>query len=440
MTATSTAEARRTHWVGYTTLYREGGPKFRRAAETKARDLARTGARVVCEAVESKRDFVEAMRRIADRKERIAELHFIGHSGMYGPMFRTTEMPEQLSPHEWRTLSIPFAEGASAFWHSCRSARFFAPFFARTFGVTSHGFHLYTSVSLRPDRFVVEAPWTDPRAPLWIVAIAGRKSHGVLGSIAKYSHVWPTEPMKRFEPSIVDPSYDPVAELYDEAFSDISVRKAEIAFIEARLPPSRPRVLELGTGNGALLAHLAPRISAGVGVDRSASMIDHGRRRCAKHPHIELHAVDTPALPVADASVDVVVSLLSWRYLDWDPIMAEIRRVLAPGGRLLVVDMVELPATLGEAPRVLADKARQWAGHARNRRFRRDLRTLVTDPRWAAMLRENPIRAEHEYRWYFESRFPGRRIETLTVAPRTRVVAFDTGPLERGFTLPQSYP
>ncbi len=430
-----------TCWVGYTTQYREGGPQFRRAAETKARELA-AGGRVVCEAVESKRDFVEAMERIARSGERLEQLHFIGHSGMYGPMFRTTKMPEQFSPHEWRTLSIPFAEGASAYWHCCRSARFFAPFFARTFGVTTYGYHLYTTVSRAPDRFVLDRPSTDPDANLWVIAIAGRKSHGLVGSLAKRSRLVSPEVMKRFEPGedAVDATYDRVADLYDEAFADIAVRSSEIAFIESRMPAGKPRVLEIGTGNGALLAHLAPGIEAGIGVDRSGAMITRAKRRFSEHRNLAFHEVSGPELPVANASVDVVVSLLSWRYLDWDPIMAEIRRVLAPGGRLLVVDMVELPARAIEAPRVLASKVRQWAQHARQPAFRNNLKRLVADPRWASMLRYNPIRAEHEYRWYFESRFPGRRLETLTVSYASRVVAFDTGPLERGFTLPQSYP
>ena len=59
-------------------------------------------------------------------------------------------MPEQFSPHEWRTLDLPFAPDGEAFFHACRSARWFAPFFARTFNVPASGFHWYTTVSLDP--------------------------------------------------------------------------------------------------------------------------------------------------------------------------------------------------------------------------------------------------------------------------------------------------
>src|SRR5437868_4946876 len=109
----------------YTTLYREGGAKFARAAATmeaeKRREHADECVRAV--AVESKAEVVAEFRAAREARELISELHFIGHSGMYGPMFRTTSMPEQFSPHEWRTLDIPFAPGAHACFHACRTAR-----------------------------------------------------------------------------------------------------------------------------------------------------------------------------------------------------------------------------------------------------------------------------------------------------------------------------
>ena len=424
-------------WIGYTTLYREGGPKFKRAAETMARDLGQTNPDVMCQAIESKRDFVDAMSGLAESGRTIDQLHFIGHSGMYGPMFRTTKMPEQFSPHEWRTLTIPFAKGGRAWFHACRTARWFAPFFARTFGVRAYGYHWYTSVSRRPDRFSWDGPLSND-APLYIIACPGKKSHGIAGSLFKYG-LGKAETMKSFDPQSLDgdPSYDQVADLYDRVFADIGVRKTEWRYLDAHVPRGA-RLLDIGCGNGALLRKLADRLESGVGVDASREMTEKARAHGGEK--IAFEVIAGPRLPFADRSFDVVLSLLSFRYLDWDPMMNEIRRVLRPGGRVIIVDMVTVPSRAHELPRVALDKLRQLLAHRRNPEFAEALRTLVRDPRWKTMLKYNPIRSEHEFRWYLESRFPGRTVELLTLGLDTRVLGFDSGPLEPGWVAPQSYP
>src|SRR5258708_29251871 len=84
-------------------------------------------------------------------------------------------------------------------------------------------------------------------------------------------------------------------------------------------------------------------IDFGIGVDSSAEMLARGRERSQGRRGLRFGKVNGPALDVPDDHVDVVISFLSFRYLDWDPVMAEIRRVLAPGGRPWVSDMVEHP-------------------------------------------------------------------------------------------------
>jgi SAM-dependent methyltransferase len=359
---------------------------------------------------------------------------------MYGPMFGTTAWPEQFSPHEWRSMHLPFAPDGEAFFHACRSARWFAPFFARTLGVPARGYHWYTSVSAAPDRFRWDG-LAAQGAPLWIFGIPGRKSHGVLGSVRKYLGITRPETMQRFEPAAPDgdASYDSVAALYDDVFADIRVRGDEWAWLDARVPAGA-RVLDVGCGNGALLGLLAPRLASGVGVDASPRMIDRARVRNAAHQNLRFEPIDGPRLPLPDASVDVVISLLSFRYLDWDPIMQEFARVLAPGGKLLVVDMVAAPLAARELPRLLRDKARQFGQRVRHRQYHRRLARMVGDPRWHAMLRYNPIRAVHELRWYFASRFPRGSVETLNLGWHARVLAFDTGPFDQGRVTPQSFP
>ena len=103
-------------WISYTTRYRTGSDKFARAAETMRGELAarHPGVEVRLEPLVRKGDFVAALARIAGEGKQLAQLHFLGHSGMYGIMFGSVEWPEQFSPHEWRQMRIPFAPGAHA--------------------------------------------------------------------------------------------------------------------------------------------------------------------------------------------------------------------------------------------------------------------------------------------------------------------------------------
>ena len=134
--------------IVYTTKYRLGGHQFPVVAETLASEK-RIGFEgdVVTRAVESKVDVLKAIADIRDSGREIKEFIFVGHSGMYGPMFGTVAFPEQFSPYEWEQMDIPFSEDGRAYFYCCRSARWFAPFFARTFNVPTYGFFWYTTFS-----------------------------------------------------------------------------------------------------------------------------------------------------------------------------------------------------------------------------------------------------------------------------------------------------
>lgn len=420
--------------VVHTTAYREGSEAFARAARTLAseRSAGDDGDEVELRAVTTKRDFVGLVESLAEEGRTLRELHFVGHSGMYGPMFGSTAFPEQLSPHEWRTLRAPFAGDGRAVFHACRSGRWFAPFVARTLGVRAEGYHGYTTVSRAKERYAWDTPFGRGGRPLHVIACEGRKSHGLAGALRKHAGLARAESMRAFEPVPVDesPSYDAVATSYAEVFRDLRVRAAELAFVERALTPLGPslRLLDLGCGPGTLFDALGSKIRSGVGLDASQAMVAIARRTHAHRPELAFERARSPELPFPDASFDAVVSFLSMRYLDWDPIVREVARVLRRGGRFVVVDMVDKPLEVRELPLFV----RSAIAHARSRverpGYHAALRALTERPAWARMLDYNPIRAEHEYRWYLESRFPGRRLEVLTASRTARVVAFDSGP------------
>ncbi len=426
----------------YTTQYRKGGTQFPVVAETLAGEKRDSGfpGEIICRAVESKRDVLQAFSEIKETGRSIAEFHFVGHSGMYGPMFGTVAFPEQFSPYEWEQTQIPFAKDAEASFHCCRSARWFAPYFARTFNVRANGFFWYTTFSKSKAKY--SAAGESTAKPLYTIGCKGRKSHGYMASVQKRLGFMPAEEMKSFEPSAVNgaDTYNEVAELYDAAFTDIRVRQDEWKWLNQHLPKGKIDILDIGCGNGALLNALSDQIGSGVGVDESASILEQARKRNADKANVRFEKISGPVLPFPDHSFDVVISLMSFRYLDWDPLLHEIKRVTRPGGKFLIVDMVTVPVGTREYPRLLKDKLRTMKSQKANARFDAALKKLVSHPDWKKMLEYNPIRSEHEMKWYLESRFPGQNMEILNMAWNSRIVAFDSGPVERGVEAKLSYP
>jgi ArsR family transcriptional regulator len=120
------------------------------------------------------------------------------------------------------------------------------------------------------------------------------------------------------------------------------------------------RLLDLGTGTGRLLELLAPRIRSGLGIDASRAMLALARARLARPGlgHCTVHLGDLYRLPLPDAAFDLVVLQMVLHYVE-DPTaaLAEAARVLAPGGRLLVVDL----AAHAEAD-LTARLAHRWPG------------------------------------------------------------------------------
>jgi len=137
------------------------------------------------------------------------------------------------------------------------------------------------------------------------------------------------------------PSYDLLVTLLTFGRSRIMRRRTVDL---ADLKPGET-VLEVGCGTGAVARYARARVGAGgrvMGIDPSAGMIAVARRRAAReHLDIDFRIAGIEALPFPDASVDVVLSSLMMHHLPADlkrTGLAEVRRVLKPGGRLVVVD------------------------------------------------------------------------------------------------------
>lgn len=96
------------------------------------------------------------------------------------------------------------------------------------------------------------------------------------------------------------------------------------------------RVLDAGCGAGALSAELVERGAEVVGVDLSAGMLEIAAERLDGRARFERADLGEP-LPFAARSFDLVAASLVMHYLqDWVPTLSEFRRLLVPGGRLVI--------------------------------------------------------------------------------------------------------
>ncbi len=96
------------------------------------------------------------------------------------------------------------------------------------------------------------------------------------------------------------------------------------------------RILDAGCGAGPLSAALRAKGAAVTGFDASAAMVDLARQKLGDDADVHVADLGAP-LPFADAEFDDVVASLVLHYLeDWAGPLAELRRVLKPGGRLMV--------------------------------------------------------------------------------------------------------
>ena len=109
------------------------------------------------------------------------------------------------------------------------------------------------------------------------------------------------------------------------------------------------RLIDLGCGTGTLLAgalRRPPGVTA-AGVDADPAILATAARRLRRHgPRVTLHAARAEALPLPAGGFDAAVSTLAFHHLPTPAkraALAEVGRVLRPGGRLLLVDFAAAP-------------------------------------------------------------------------------------------------
>ena len=123
--------------------------------------------------------------------------------------------------------------------------------------------------------------------------------------------------------------------LRDELFGERFHLSAMSAFADAEWV-----VGDLGCGTGQMTAALAPFVHRVVAVDASSAMLQAAKKRLHGFDNVELRRGDLEALPIDDARLDAATMALVLHHLpEPERVLAEVARVLKPGGRALILDM-----------------------------------------------------------------------------------------------------
>lgn len=153
--------------------------------------------------------------------------------------------------------------------------------------------------------------------------------------------------------------FDNAADSWDELRSQLIGDRNDLLALLDLFDPSWV-VGDLGCGTGHIAATLAPSVGRVIAIDESGPMLAAARARLASASNVELREGHIESLPLEDGVLDVAILFLVAHFIT-DPAraMQEIRRVLKPGGRLLLVDL-----TPHDREEYVAELGHIWQGFA----------------------------------------------------------------------------
>jgi predicted TPR repeat methyltransferase len=115
-------------------------------------------------------------------------------------------------------------------------------------------------------------------------------------------------------------------------------------WILRNLPASRQAAVDVGCGTGVLAGKLASRFVRVTGIDADVGMANAASERLAGDRRVSIKrcGFDAFAAAAGDGEADLITMVAVLHHLDLDGTLAQIPRLLAPGGRLLVVGLAKV--------------------------------------------------------------------------------------------------
>ena len=159
-----------------------------------------------------------------------------------------------------------------------------------------------------------------------------------------------------------------MAERLDTAYRARDILRRRELVYAALAPTVGDRVLDLGCGPGYYVSELLDQVGeAGwvMGVDSSQQMLAIAAERCVGRGNVTFKEGDAAALPVASGTYDAALSVQVLEYVeDVQGALAEIHRVLRPGGRVVIWDVDWSTVSWYSAdPARMARMLELWDGH-----------------------------------------------------------------------------
>ena len=152
------------------------------------------------------------------------------------------------------------------------------------------------------------------------------------------------------------------------------------------------RVLDVACGTGLNFAHLRKLVGGAgcvTGVDLTPAMLDFARRRIARHSwaNVEMREADAARLPFPDATFDKAICAYAMHVIpDYPHAIEEVRRVLVPGGRFVVVDVELTGRSLSQWPRWLLHLCAVHTGHQVVEELQRMFSDVTVRTFWSGLI------------------------------------------------------